>query len=61
MGHEEADSVRAIVGSGPATVLVANADRGGVPDPYEHGMEGYRACAALLDEVMPDIARRIGG
>ena len=39
--------------------MVANEHRGGIPDPYEHGLAGYRDCLALLDEVMPHVARRI--
>lgn len=59
VGHDEADKVRAALGAGSASVLVANADRGGIPDPYELGLEGYRACLALLDQVMPQVAREI--
>lgn len=60
VGPGEADKVRAL-GADPARVIVANEDRGGVPDPYELGMAGYRDCLALLDEVMPQVARRISG
>jgi len=59
VGHEEAEQVRALVGAGAARVLVANADRGGVPDPYELGLAGYRDCLALLDQAMPEVAREI--
>ena len=60
-GPGEADQVRAALGTGPAQVMVANADHGGIPDPYEHGIAGYQDCLALLDQVMPHIARHIRG
>jgi len=59
VGHDEADQVRSLLGTNTARVIVANEHQGGIPDPYEHGLPGYRDCLALLDEVMPDIARRI--
>ncbi|HEY0435815.1 MAG TPA: low molecular weight phosphatase family protein [Phenylobacterium sp.] len=59
VGHDEADQVRSVLGARPARVMVANADRGGVPDPYELGLAGYRDCLALLDQVMPPIAQQI--
>ncbi len=37
-------------------MIVANEQQGGIPDPYEHGLAGYRDCVALLDEVMPKVA-----
>lgn len=61
VGHEEADSVRAALSAESASVIVANEQHGGIPDPYELGMAGYRNCLALLDEVMPDVAKRIRG
>jgi protein-tyrosine phosphatase len=61
VGQDEAERVRAALGGHPAEVIVANADGGGVPDPYDHGLAGYEACLALLDAVLPDIARRIRG
>ena len=59
VGHDEADKVRSALGADSATVLVANASHGGIPDPYEHGLAGYRDCVALLDQVMPDVAQHI--
>jgi low molecular weight protein-tyrosine phosphatase len=64
VGPDEADKVRSALGrfsggAGSASVIVANDDRGGVPDPYELGLAGYRHCLALLDEVMPQIAQQI--
>lgn len=59
VGPDEADRVRAVPGLGAATVLIANEDQGGILDPYELGMEAYQACAALLDRVMPQVARKI--
>lgn len=54
---EVADHVRALLPSeAGTTVVVANAGGGGIPDPYELGIEGYRTCLALLDEVMPSVA-----
>ena len=61
VGDEEAGKVRAALGSGAARVLVANEQGGGIPDPYELGLAGYRDCLALLDRVMPDVAREISG
>jgi protein-tyrosine phosphatase len=59
VGPDEAAQVRAALGSDSATVLIANEDQGGIPDPYELGLEGYRQCLALLDQVMPLVAQRI--
>ncbi len=59
-GREQADMVCAL-GAVPAGVLVANEHRGGIPDPYELGLAGYRDCLALLDQVMPDVAQQIMG
>lgn len=60
VGHDEAAKVRSALGAGSASVLVANGDHGGIPDPYELGMAGYRDCVALLDQVMPRVAQHIG-
>jgi hypothetical protein len=60
VGHDEADKVRSILGSDSACVLIANEHRGGIPDPYELGLAGYRDCLALLDQVMPHVAQQIG-
>jgi protein-tyrosine phosphatase len=59
VGREEADQVRSLPNLAEARVIVANEDQGGIPDPYEHGLAGYRDCLALLDRVMPDVAQRI--
>lgn len=59
VGRDEAEKVRDVVGDASLTILVANAERGGIPDPYELGLQGYRDCLALLDEVMPEIAQQI--
>ncbi len=59
VGHDEAERVRFILGATPANVIVANEDQGGIPDPYDLGVTGYRNCLALLDQVMPPVARRI--
>ena len=59
VGHDEADQVRSLLGADETRVIVANEHQGGVPDPYELGLAGYRDCLALLDEVMPQVARRI--
>jgi protein-tyrosine phosphatase len=59
VGHDEADKVRSALNTASANVVVANEEQGGIPDPYELGIEGYRECLALLDQVMPGIARRI--
>ncbi len=61
VGHDEAEKVRSALGAGSASVMVANGHRGGIPDPYELGLAGYRDCLALLDRVMPQVAQRIGG
>ena len=59
VGHDEADQVRSLLASDKTRVIVANEHEGGIPDPYELGLAGYRDCLALLDEVMPPVARRI--
>lgn len=59
VGHDEADTVRSALGADPAQVIVANEHRGGIPDPYELGLAGYRDCLALLDEAMPPVAEQI--
>ncbi len=59
VGQDEAERVRFLPGADKSRVIVANEHRGGIPDPYEHGLVGYRDCVALLDEVMPDVALRI--
>ena len=62
VGHDEADTVRsALAPNSAATVMVANEHQGGIPDPYEHGLAGYRDCLALLDRIMPHIAQQILG
>lgn len=60
VGQHEAEHVRSSLGDTPAIVIVASEDHGGIPDPYELGMPGYQSCLALLDKVLPPIARRIG-
>jgi protein-tyrosine-phosphatase len=58
--EQAAADVRALLPSDAnTTIVVANAGGGGIPDPYELGIEGYRACLALLDTVMPAIASEI--
>jgi protein-tyrosine phosphatase len=61
VGHDEAEKVRSVQGADPARVMVANAHHGGIPDPYELGLAGYRDCLALLDQVMPRVAQHISG
>ena len=61
VGHDEAEKVRSALGAASSSVMVANADEGGIPDPYELGLEGYRDCLALLDQVMPQVAQQISG
>lgn len=53
--------VRSGIGPASANIVTANEHQGGIPDPYELGLAGYRECLALLDEVMPKIALHIGG
>jgi protein-tyrosine phosphatase len=60
VGRAEADKILALPGADPAQLIIANEDQGGIPDPYEFGLAGYRDCLALLDRVMPQVARRIG-
>jgi len=59
VGRGEADQVQPLRGAEKTRVIVANEQQGGIPDPYELGLAGYRDCLALLDEVMPHVARRI--
>jgi protein-tyrosine-phosphatase len=60
VGQNEADQVRSALGAGSASVMVANGDQGGIPDPYELGVAGYRDCLALLEQAMPQVAQQIG-
>lgn len=59
VGPNEAETVRSAFRADAARVLVANEQHGGIPDPYEHGLAGYRNCLALLDQVLPHVAREI--
>jgi protein-tyrosine-phosphatase len=59
VGHDEAAEVCSLPRAKRTRVIVANEHQGGIPDPYELGLAGYRACLALLDEVMPHVARHI--
>lgn len=59
VGQAEADSVRGLPGADPERILVANAEGGGVPDPYGLGRAGYLECLALLDRVLPQVTQRI--
>lgn len=59
VGRDEAEQVRSLLRKSTATVIVANEDDGGIPDPYDLGMPGYQHCAALLDRVMSHVARQI--
>jgi protein-tyrosine phosphatase len=61
VGREEADTVHSAMGADSAHVIVANEHHGGIPDPYELGLVGYRDCLALLDRVMPQVAQQIRG
>ena len=61
VGHDEAEMVRSTSGATSANVIVANERHGGIPDPYELGLTGYRDCLALLDKVMPNVAQQITG
>ena len=61
VGRDEADKVRSALGAGSASVIVANEQQGGIPDPYELGLAGYRDCLALLDQAMPQVAQHISG
>lgn len=40
-------------------VIVANAELGGIPDPFEGGLAAYRSCLALLDQVIPQLAAEV--
>lgn len=59
VGHEEACQVRSVLSANKTRVIVANMHQGGIPDPYELGLAGYRDCLALLDQVMPHVAHDI--
>lgn len=59
VGPDEARRVRTRLDNRPISLIVANAEHGGIPDPYELGMDGYRECAALLDRVLPHVAQQI--
>lgn len=59
VGPDEARQVRAYLGNRSVPVIVANGEHGGIPDPYELGMDGYQECVALLDRVLPNLAQQI--
>jgi protein-tyrosine phosphatase len=59
VGQAEADEVQSRLGGSSAITIVANENQGGIPDPYELGLAGYRQCLDLLHEVMPHVARRV--
>jgi protein-tyrosine-phosphatase len=60
VGEPEAQVVCGLLPQGSKTVvLIANESRGGVPNPYEKGLDAYRECLATLDEVLPPIAKLI--
>lgn len=59
VGRDEAEQVQPLLGAEKTRVIVAKEHQGGIPDPYELGLAGYRDCLALLGEVMPHVARRI--
>jgi len=59
VGRDEANKIRSTWCADSARVIVANEDQGGIPDPYELGLAGYRECLALLDQVMPRVAQHI--
>lgn len=62
VGEDEAAKVKLlhpIVRHSGTTILVANGQHGGVPNPYEKGLDAYRACLALLDRVLPQVADSI--
>jgi protein-tyrosine phosphatase len=61
VGHDEANEVRSALGAPSTSVVIANEQQGGIPDPYELGLAGYRDCLALLDKVMPNVAQQISG
>ena len=61
VGPDEANKVRSALGASATSVMVANEHHGGIPDPYELGLAGYRDCLALLDQVMPKVAQQISG
>ena len=51
VGHEEADKVRSALSVDTASVMVANEQQGGIPDPYGKGLSAYRDCLTTLDRV----------
>ncbi|MGZ3375868.1 MAG: arsenate-mycothiol transferase ArsC [Phenylobacterium sp.] len=61
VGRDEADRVGSVLGAGSAGLMIANEHQGGITDPYELGLAGYRNCLALLDRVMPRVAQQIRG
>jgi protein-tyrosine-phosphatase len=57
VGENEAKQVvELLAGHTDTTVLIANEDGGGVPNPYEKGLSAYRECIVLLDEALPKVA-----
>jgi protein-tyrosine-phosphatase len=58
VGEKEAEEVAEMPGFDPkeTTLLIANGENGGVPNPFQKGLPAYRECLALLDTVMPQVA-----
>jgi protein-tyrosine-phosphatase len=60
VGNNEADKVRECLPQDSNTVvLIANEDDGGIPNPWEKGLQAYRDCLAMLDKVIPEIAHLV--
>jgi protein-tyrosine-phosphatase len=60
VGEVEAQQVLSFLGpDSKVVVTIANKENGGVPNPYQLGLDAYRDCLTLLDQIIPEIAKTI--
>lgn len=59
VGEEEAQIVRDFCPAVADRVQVANAESGGIPNPWQLGPEAYRTCAVTIEASMAEIARTV--
>jgi protein-tyrosine-phosphatase len=60
VSEDVANLVRELLGANSGTnIMIANGDRGGIPDPFDKRLPGYMTCLHLLDEITPKIAKLV--
>jgi len=53
------ETVNRVLPSRDRPVILANGNKGGIPDPFAGGWPAYKACLATCDLVVPEIAEYI--